>query len=300
MNTNDSNKEPEEEEEFREEALSNLSTPDDLDVPFTPFSLNVFLAWLGLAFLGCALAAWLFFGAIPLSFEGVGVLLSAKGLFTLHAEGTGEVKKISAAPGQKVKKEEPIIEFLDLPPIKSPYEGMVLEVATSPGSKVTPGLPLAYLERFSNDPNKMVVFAYIPVELGKQVLLGELVEIELSNVKAAEYGEMVGKIIDISPYPVSNMEIKKTLQNEGLVEYLTQSHQVVVQLIIEPLLDSSTPTGFKWTSGPGPKIALTTGTVCTIKGIVGHVKPLYYFFSLWRWEKLKIQLSHQLSKKIKK
>ncbi len=90
------------------------------------------------------------------------------------------------------------------------------------------------------------------------------------------------------------VNISNILQNEGLANYLTQENKPVVQLVIDPLLNPSTPTGYQWTMGQGPNIPISTGTICIVKGIVGQITPIYYFFPLWRLEKLHREMNEEI------
>lgn len=188
----------------------------------------------------------------------------------LQAQQESELLKIS-------------LNYLD---VTSTDAGTVLSILVNPGDHVSVGIPLVRLEYKTKAQQTYIFYAYIPAEYGKKVQLGTNVIVELSTVRAEEYGAILGKVIQVSPYPVSRENIGNTIQNEGLVDYLMGGNKTVVELVIEPELDPTTPSGFKWTSGKGPNIKISTGTVAYVKGLVERVTPIFYLFSLWRLEKL--------------
>lgn len=164
--------------------------------------------------------------------------------------------------------------------IFSPAEGRVLEILTAQGYHVQPGTPLMHMEYGIQGKTPHIFYAFVPIEVGKRIEIGTPVEVNLSTVKAEEYGAILGRVIEVSSYAVSKENLANRIQNEGLVSYLTQGSDAVVQITVEPLVDPTTPSGYKWTSGEGAPIKVTTGTVCLVRGIVDRVPPLYYFFHL--------------------
>lgn len=167
--------------------------------------------------------------------------------------------------------------------IYSPSSGRIIEILVDKGNKVEPGSPILHLEYSVEGISKHIFYAFVPIEMGKKIQKGTRVEIELSTVRAEEYGSIVGYVTEISHYAVSKESIGNMIQNEGLINFLTRGANTVVQVTVEPVLDPSTPTGYKWTSGKGPSIMISTGTICTVRGIVDREKPIFYFFSPWKF-----------------
>ena len=184
------------------------------------------------------------------------------------------------------------LSFQDLA-IKSTQEGVVLEILAEIGGRVFAGNALVRLEYGAGKLQSYIVYAYIPTAFGKRIQPDMPVEVELSNVRVEEYGAIMGKVVQISPYPVSRDNIGKIIQNEGLADYLMGNNKAVVQIIIEPELDPTTPSGYKWTSGKGPAIKLSIGTVCLVKGLAGRESVIFHLISLWRLEKWESDLIDQ-------
>jgi HlyD family secretion protein len=163
--------------------------------------------------------------------------------------------------------------------IYSPAESRVLETLVNVGDLVTPGTPIVWMELISKS-KLQVVYGYFPVEQGKRIVVGDVMEMDVSTVELQEYGYLLGKVNNVSHYAVSRETIAKTIHNKGLVDYLMGGSNAVVQVIVEPELDPKTYSGYRWTSEKGPPIRISTGTVCKMKAIVEHVRPIYYIIPL--------------------
>lgn len=277
-------------EAFRRSAVDQMVSPDELDTLFQPVTIRTKWGWLGLIFLTLSFLIWLFVGSIPIAIEGLGIVFYGEGVFTIQSNTNGKLVAVFVQPGNYVEKDAPVVEIKEKNKrikIKSPYAGQVLKIFKPPGSYLQKGLPLISLEYFEKEDSRHVIYAFIPIESSKQIALGMKVEVELSSAKVGEFGAIEGKVIQVSPYAISHEYIESLIQNEGLVTYLTQGKQTVAMLTIEPELDASTPSGYKWTSGKGPNLKISTGTIVKIKGLVGHIQPLYYFLPLWRLAKAK-------------
>lgn len=167
--------------------------------------------------------------------------------------------------------------------IYSPVTGRVLDWLVNKGDLVNPGTPLVWMELTQEDlETPKIVLGYLPIEKGKKVAVGDRVEIEVSTVNVQEFGFITGRVHQISQYAVSKQNIANVIKNDGLANYLTAGNEVVIQVLITPDLDPNTISGFKWSSGDGPPIKITTGTICSLRTIVERVRPFYYVLPVWK------------------
>lgn len=191
----------------------------------------------------------------------------------------------------QIKQEKDALRLsLDYGYIYSQDKGIVLELLVALGDRVLPGTALMHLEYAQEHGVNRVFYGYVPINEGKIIRENMTVEIEPSTVNIEEYGAIVGVVKEVSLFAISKEKVANLIQNESLVAYLMQGMSAATQLVIFPILDPTTPTGFKWTSGKGPTQPITTGTVCKISVIAERVSPLFYYFSLWRLEKIKNNL----------
>ena len=168
--------------------------------------------------------------------------------------------------------------YLDYGDVRSSDSGVVLEILANPGTHVLTGTPLIHVEYASEKKVPSLFYGFVSINEGKEIRKGIRVEIEPSTVNVEEYGAILGTVKEVSLFAVSREDISKLIQNENLVNYLMQGEVAVMQLTIEPLLDPTTVSGYKWTSKKGAPFQITTGTVCRIVAIANRTSPLFYFF----------------------
>lgn len=166
--------------------------------------------------------------------------------------------------------------------IYSYYRGKVLDWLVNIGDMIGPGTPLVWMEHIEPGfEDTQSVLGFLPIEKGKKVKVGDPVEIELTTVNTSQYGYLEGVVKQISNYADSQKNVAKLIQNDGLAAYLTGNMPVVMQVTIE-LKKADTPSGYQWTSGEGPDIKISTGTVSKIRTILERIRPIYYVFPIWR------------------
>jgi HlyD family secretion protein len=141
--------------------------------------------------------------------------------------------------------------------VTSPIDGEVFEIKVSTGGVLTAGTPVVAIE---SEGTSLQAIVYIPADRGKNVEPGMEVRVEPSTVKREEFGTMIGKVATISEFPVTPEGMAAVLHNDTLAKRFSQEgapYSVVVQL----QRDLATFSGYHWSSGDGPPIRLSTGTL---------------------------------------
>ena len=141
--------------------------------------------------------------------------------------------------------------------LTSPTEGQVIEIKVSRGAVLAVGTPVVAIETQGSSLEAVI---YIPAERGKTVQPGMEVRIEPATVKREEFGTMVGKVVSISGFPVTPEGMAAVLRNDALVRRFSRDsapYAVLVQLERDPAAVS----GYRWSSGAGPPLRLSTGTL---------------------------------------
>jgi len=154
--------------------------------------------------------------------------------------------------------------------VVSPDNGRVTEVKAAPGSIVSVGTPIISLE--SAGAHLQLVL-YLPPVHGKKIKPNMEVRITPAPVKKEEYGTLVGKVVDISEFPATSQGMASVLQNDSLVSQFSQlgpPYAARVNLI--PNLQ--VPSGYQWSSGEGPPIRLTSGTLASAEVTVTEQAPI--------------------------
>jgi len=113
---------------------------------------------------------------------------------------------------------------------------------------------------------------FVPAYEGKKIAPGMRLQVTPSIVQREEYGFIMGKVADVTVFPISRDALLTSLKNEKLVDsLLTQGPVLSVDGSLDR--DSSTKSGFKWSSGKGAEVVVTVGTLGTAEVVVREQPP---------------------------
>ncbi|WP_419420844.1 NHLP bacteriocin system secretion protein [Legionella sp. D16C41] len=154
--------------------------------------------------------------------------------------------------------------------ITSPATGMVAEVRVRIGDYTKPGEVL--LSIIPTDQN-LYALVFVPAKRGKLLKPGMEAQITPTIINKMEYGTIKGKVQSISLLPVTEESMMAVLKNQQLVaSFLNQGPLMSVKILMNK--DSSTPSGFQWTSRLGPNMRLTQGTLVDAMINIETKKPI--------------------------
>lgn len=162
--------------------------------------------------------------------------------------------------------------------IVSPIAGHITEVKASVGTVVAPGRPVVSIETAGAG---LELVLYIPPEQGKKVAPGMEVRVEPATVKKEEFGTLVGRVLDLSEYPISPEGMLAVLGNPELVKTFSAQgapYAARVGLIANP----AGPSGYRWATGRGPPVTLTAGTTAKAEVTVRTQAPITLLLPLLR------------------
>jgi HlyD family secretion protein len=153
-----------------------------------------------------------------------------------------------------------------------PRAGRILEIYKDVGKVINTGEPLVNMEVIEEEAKPLSAFLYFhPIE-GKRIKPGMRVHVSPSVVKQEEYGNIVGKVTQVSGFPASQRGMLRALRNEDLVKSLCAGGApIVVTIALIP--DRATPSGYRWSSGSGPPIAIQSGTICSAAVVIRKQTP---------------------------
>ncbi len=162
--------------------------------------------------------------------------------------------------------------------VVTPYAGSIVEVKVQSGSIIGAGASLLTVQPAGNDLEALV---YIPAEWAKEVTPGMEARISPSTVKREEYGYLKAKVLTVAEFPATEGALMRNLQNETLVKSLQNNGPVTeMRAVLEK--DPTTPTGFKWSSSKGPRMAITAGSISTTQIATRHQTPMSLLFPVLR------------------
>lgn len=139
--------------------------------------------------------------------------------------------------------------------IVSPADGRVVEITS--GAVLAMGTPVVEIEIAGQ---LLEATVYMPPDRGKNIRPGMEVRVEPTSVKREEYGSIVGNVVTVSDFPVTPQGMLADLHNDALVKRFSQDGApYAAKVTLER--DPSTVSGYRWTSGKGPPLRLSSGTL---------------------------------------
>ena len=140
--------------------------------------------------------------------------------------------------------------------IISQHSGRVLEITVTPGQVVDAGTRLGSIDA-ENQSSKMVGITYFPVGEGKKIQPGMTIQITPQTVKRERFGGIVGTITTVSPFPITREAAASVVGNSEVVTGLVgEKQEGVMQVFADLKPDSTTFSGYKWSSYTGPHLKI--------------------------------------------
>lgn len=158
--------------------------------------------------------------------------------------------------------------------VVAPDAGRVLELSVARGDLVNPGDRMLTMEVISEE---LLAVVFVPAALGKQVQPGDAVRVSPSNVKREEYGFMLGEVKWVAEFPATSRGMMRLLSNEDLVSRMMEEGPPI-QVDVSLREDSTTPSGYAWSSSRGPELEITSGTLVQANVILEEEPPIALAF----------------------
>jgi HlyD family secretion protein len=162
--------------------------------------------------------------------------------------------------------------------IVSPFKAMVLDLAIAPSQVISPGSRVGSLERIDSK-EEAIAAAFLPIDMGKKISKGMSVQVTPTTVEKSRYGGVVGKVTQVSPFPITVDDIDRMIGNPETAKLLVGQGSVI-QVSVALEKDSKTPSGYRWSSSKGPKKEITTGTTIQASIKVEERAPISYVIPL--------------------
>jgi HlyD family secretion protein len=162
--------------------------------------------------------------------------------------------------------------------VLSPMAGTVTEIEVSPGAVLATGAPVAAIETMGA---RLQALIYLPAQTGKMVKPGMEARIAPSTVKSEEYGAMLGTVVSISEFPATPGGLAATLHNRDLVARFARSGPLYAA-VVRLRTNTAAPSGYLWSSGLGPPLRITPGTLARAQIVTARRRPVDLLLPLMR------------------
>ncbi|MGB3204654.1 MAG: hypothetical protein WBB28_06675 [Crinalium sp.] len=121
---------------------------------------------------------------------------------------------------------------------------------------------------------------------GQRVKPGMKIQITPDIVKRERFGSIVGKIIYVSPFPVSKESASEVVGNPEIAQNIMGQDGEKIEVIAQLQTDGNTPSGLKWSASTGPDLHLIAGTTTMATITVEEPPPLSFVLPfIYEWKK---------------
>ena len=165
--------------------------------------------------------------------------------------------------------------------IRSKSGGKVMQLMVSAGTAVAFGTPVLSVAT-DESTQAMKNLCYFSVKDGKKIKLGMTIQVTPSTVKRERYGSIVGKVVSVSSFPVSQEAAMNIVGSKELAFALTgQGAMIEVETELQGASSPDSESGYEWTSR-NPPVAVSQGTTTVNRVRVDDRAPITYVLPLLR------------------
>ena len=156
----------------------------------------------------------------------------------------------------------------------APFSGIVTEVQANNGEQVAPGQQLLQIEPYGDSlDEELRLDLYVASGNAKKIRNGMEVYIAPATIRPEEHGYLIGRVYSVSDYPVSVEAIAAEIRNQQMANsFAAASPPYKVKVVL--LKDAASYSGYRWTSGNGPRVKITSGILCAGKIVVEQQRPV--------------------------
>ncbi len=246
---------------FRRRAVEQYQEPEQLDVMLRLTSPRLWLALAVALALIAAIVTWSFLGSDPQEVQATGVLLPGQGLTEVSATESGIVTDVTVRSGDVVAQGQSVASLRlgngSSLSLTTENQGRVAFVLVEPGAFVKPGTLIAQLIPVGNKSDAIM---FVDAGNGKLIRPGMSTHISPSTAPASQYGSIEGKVVSVSDVALSRARLQQLVANDVVNASLAAVGESVLEVRVDLINTSSTPSGYRWTSGRGAPFKITEGT----------------------------------------
>lgn len=249
--------------QFRQQALTKLQSPEEIDLPVRfarPQGLLVLAVTLIVMIAG---SVWAVTGSVSSTLRAPGILTHAQGSYILQSPVAGQVTGVLAKEGERVSANTPLLKVRTPQGntlIRALDAGRVTTLVATIGSVVTTGADVAALERVARPGDPLLAMLYVPAQSGSTVPVGASVDLTVQSVPTQSYGVLRGKVKAVGRTAETRQKITGFLGNSQLGEQFSKDGQPVA-VLVSLERSGSTKSGYAWSSNDGPPYAVETMTL---------------------------------------
>ena len=170
------------------------------------------------------------------------------------------------------------LQLKDNSQIKSNYAGRILEISASNGQVLQAGTRIGAIASQEQSAQLMSI-AFFPIAEGKKIQAGMELQVTPTTVQRERFGGIIGTVREVSAFPVTKEGALSVVGSPEVVQGLLSSG-AQIQVTANLQADTSTSSGYKWSSSRGPQMKVTNGTTTSVRITVEERAPIAFIFPI--------------------
>ena len=266
--------------DFRRKALDSLRAPDELDAPVRLARSQAWVSLLVVAVVMAAGVVWCCIGEVPRTVSGTGILTYPLGISALQGSYSGDVGTIFAQTDTIVPAGTPVLSIVSpsgaTQLVRSPFAGIVTSVLVTSGQYVNPGTTLLDIERTDTPDSHLLARIYVSAAQAVDLQPGDNVALNVSSAPAQAFGILRGTVTSVDAFPETPEQILDFLGGNALLgkSFLSNGDPIGVNVTLT--VNSSTNSGFQWSTKAGPPFQLQSQTLVSASVSIPGERPIHW------------------------
>ncbi|WP_328319344.1 HlyD family efflux transporter periplasmic adaptor subunit [Streptomyces sp. NBC_00388] len=248
--------------QFRQQALSKLQSPEELDLPVRLARPQGLLALVVTIAVMAAASVWAVTGSVSSTLRVPGILTHAQGSYVLQSPVTGQVTGVLAKEGQRLTAGAPVLRVRTAQGdrlVRTIDAGRVTTLSAGTGAVVTTGADVATVEKTRSAGDPLLAMVYVPANSAGTVPVGADVDLTVQSAPAQQYGVLRGRVQAVGRGAQTSRQVAGFLGDKELARQFTESGPAVA-VLVKLTASSSTKSGYLWSSAGGPPYRLDSMT----------------------------------------
>lgn len=261
--------------QFRQQALSKLQSPEELDLPVR-YARPQGLLVLAVTVVVMAVAGvWAVTGSVSSTLRAPGVLTHGQGSYVLQSPVTGQVTHVYADEGERLSAGDPVLKVRTEQgdrAVRALAAGRVTTVVARIGTVVTTGADVATVERVEGSDDPLLAMLYVPADSAATVPVGAPVDLTVQSAPAEEHGTLRGRVKAVGRTAQSTQKVTAFLGDKELAARFTEDGPPVA-VLVRLERSATAKSGYAW-SKQGPPHAPASLTPTTGAFHLAEQRPI--------------------------
>ncbi|MFD9561459.1 HlyD family efflux transporter periplasmic adaptor subunit [Streptomyces sp. NPDC059994] len=262
--------------QFRQQALSKLQSPEELDLPVRfarPQGRLVLAVTVAVMAAACF---WAVTGSVSSTLSAPGILTHAQGSYVLQSPVAGQVTGVLAKEGEALAAGAPLLKVRTERGdrvVRAIAAGRLTTLRAAIGAVVALGADVASVERTGGADDPLMAMLYVPGGGGASVRVGAPVDLTVQSVPSERYGVLRGRVAAVGRSAQTRERIAAFLGDAQLGEQFSRQGRPVA-VLVELDRSAATKSGYRWSSAQGPPYAVDSMTPATGSVHLADQRPL--------------------------